>query len=131
MTSVDQFVRNLQQLRCPDKHRANMHPDQAGFSNHNGFNGHPFNIPGMKIWGDQLQQTGTPMMSPGSDGSVSSPEDLAREFNGSYYQNGKHICVVIISCYLINGKQLVVIINRRWGYWVIFSGTELDHNNDR
>ena len=100
INNVDQLVKNLHVLRCPDKQRAHIHPEQVpnpvfpahpmGFNTH----AHQMHMPTMKPWGEPLSQTGTPMLSPGSEGSATPPEELARDFNGSYYQNGEQMIYI-------------------------------------
>lgn len=95
--SVDQLVKNLHVLRGPEKQRLVPPSELAanpGFPHMPNapppvFNAHNLN---MKAWGEQIQQLGSPMVSPRSDGSMSPPEELSKEFYGNNYQyNGKRI----------------------------------------
>ncbi|XP_067935813.1 transcription factor ETV6-like isoform X2 [Watersipora subatra] len=92
-TNMDQFMKSLNSLRCNDKQRGNLHNDQNSFTPfashvNNGITAlhHPCHLP--------FPTSGSPMLSPRSDGSMTPPEDLTRDFGGSYYQNevkGNHL----------------------------------------
>lgn len=98
--SMDQLVKNIHGLKGAEKPRAGQlagpnisaaFPTPVNRSIFTEAGQGTFNMPPMAVWGgEQNQPASSPMISPRSDASSSSPEEMSRDFVGSHFQyNGK------------------------------------------